>query len=237
MTAPADAVPQDIQAFLGQPTPAAWVEGARARLPDILVDHANCERKAAATALSLMTRYPDRPALVRRLSRLAREELRHFEQVQAILADRGLARRRVSASRYASGLKAAAAREEPRRLVDQLLIGAFIEARSCERFALLAPHLETPLDSFYRGLLAAEARHFLQYLDLARQHRGALSADELDDRIDELRRHENRLIAEPDEAVRFHSGPWSGQRGHQAAVAARAARPGDDADMRANGTP
>jgi tRNA-(ms[2]io[6]A)-hydroxylase len=207
VSGPASTVPAAIAGFLGAPTPAAWVDAAAANLPELLVDHANCEKKAAATAIALLTRYPDRPALATRMSRLAREELRHFEQVQKILLARGLARRRVSASRYAAGLREAVGRSEPGRLVDLLIVGAFIEARSCERFALLAPRLEPSLAEFYRGLLAAEARHFEQYLALADRCRGDLSAAALAGRVEEFRRIENRLATAPDSELRFHSGP------------------------------
>ena len=200
-------VPAAIVEFLGRPTPPEWIDAAVRHLPDLLIDHANCEKKAAASALALMTRYPDRPALNHRMSRLAREELRHFEQVQKLLAARGLDQRRVSASRYAGGLRAAVAGAEPARLVDLLIVGAFIEARSCERFALLAPRLEAPLGDFYRGLLASEARHFQQYLALADAHRGTLDAAEVEARIERIREVENRLASEPDDEVRFHSGP------------------------------
>ncbi len=206
----AAAVPTAIREFLGAATPAAWVDAAVGALPDLLVDHANCEKKAAATAIALMTRYADRPALAARMSRLAREELRHFEQVQKILLKRGLARRRVGASRYAGGLREAVGRREPGRLVDLLIVGAFIEARSCERFALLAPRLEPSLSDFYGGLLAAEARHFEQYLELAERYRGDLPAAGLAGRIDEFRRLENRLVTAPDTELRFHSGPPAG---------------------------
>lgn len=207
MRARSEAVPSRIREFLGAATPESWVIAAAEHLPEILIDHANCEKKAAATALSLMTRYADRPDLTARMSRLAREELRHFEQVQKILLARGLARRRVSASRYAGGLRAAVAGDEPLRLVDQLLIGAFIEARSCERFALLAPRLEAPLAAFYRGLLAAEARHFEHYLALAHGHREGLTSAEVEARSDVFRELENGLISTPDADIRFHSGP------------------------------
>jgi hypothetical protein len=98
-----------VLAFLPCRTPEAWLEaaGAAANLPTLLVDHANCEKKAAATALNLMYRYVEHPALLHRLSRLAREELRHFEQVLAIIEARGIAYPQLSAARYASGLRAA----------------------------------------------------------------------------------------------------------------------------------
>ena len=110
-------------------------------MPEILLDHANCELKAASTALGFLYRYPDRTRLAQRMSRLAREELRHFEQVRSIMEDMGIPFERLSASRYAGGLRDVVRDEEPYKLLDLLLVGALIEARSCERFAALAPHL------------------------------------------------------------------------------------------------
>ena len=115
------------------PTPG-W-KSARDRVPELLLDHANCELKAASTALGFLYRYPERAALAQRMSRLAREELRHFEQVRAIMEDLGVSFDRMSASRYAGSLRDAVRDEEPHKLMDLLLIGALIEARSCERFA------------------------------------------------------------------------------------------------------
>src|SRR6056300_2110431 len=134
-------VPVAIAEFLDTPTPDAWLEVASEHLPELLLDHANCELKAASTALGFLYRYPDRAALVQRMSRLAREELRHFEQVRSIMDDMGIPFERLSASRYAGGLREAVRHEEPYKLLDLLLIGALIEARSCERFAKIAPRL------------------------------------------------------------------------------------------------
>ena len=139
-------VPANIAAFLDTPTPAGWIDEAGGRLPEMLLDHANCELKAASTALGFLYRYPERTALAQRMSRLAREELRHFEQVRSIMDDMGIAFERLSASRYAGGLREAVRHEEPYKLLDMLLIGALIEARSCERFAKIAPHLPSGLE-------------------------------------------------------------------------------------------
>lgn len=200
-------VPTEIAVFLGAPTSPAWVAAAAtpAALPDLLVDHANCEKKAAATALSLMFRHEGRTSLVMRLSRIAREELRHFEQVRQVMRERGIAWRLVPASRYARGLTTAARGREPQRLVDRLIAAAFIEARSCERFALLAQRLDQRLARFYIGLLAAEARHFRDYLALAREAGGDIEA-----RVLALRLVENDLATAPDAELRFHSGTPSG---------------------------
>lgn len=197
-------VPAEIAAFLGTVTPEAWVREACGRLPELLHDHANCELKAASTALGFIYRYPEQGRLVQRMSRLAREELRHFEQVRSILAGRGVPFEHVTASRYAGALRDAVREVEPGRLVDMLLVGALIEARSCERFALLAPHLPDDLATFYGGLLAAEARHFEHYLALARD--ACDDAAAFDARLAELRSLEAELIAAPDPQFRFHSG-------------------------------
>ena len=196
-------VPSEIAAFLGAGTPAEWTGAAVRSLDDLLIDHANCEKKAASTALALMFRYEGQADLVHRMSRLAREELRHFEQVQGILSERGIAWRRLEASRYARGLREHVRQGGPERLVDLLVIGAFIEARSCERFALVAPMLDKDLGRFYRGLLASEARHFEQYLALARSRDPA----GVDERVRVFRAVENRLATAPDTQLRFHSGP------------------------------
>ncbi len=201
------AVPAELREFLGAPTPAGWIEAAADpdALPVLLVDHANCEKKAASTALALLFRYEAHDALTERLSRLAREELRHFEQVRQVMRRRGLAWRRVTASRYGAGLAEAVRKDEPGRLVDRLVVGAFIEARSCERFALLAPHLDAELGGFYHGLLASEARHFRHYLELAESFAGGAAA--LESRVVAIRAVENSLVTAPDTMLRFHSGP------------------------------
>ena len=198
-------VPAAIAAFLDTPTPDAWLDLASERLPEMLLDHANCELKAASTALGFLYRYPDRTALAQRMSRLAREELRHFEQVRSIMDDLGIPFERLSASRYAGGLRDAVRHEEPYKLLDLLLIGALIEARSCERFAKIAPRLPEKLGRFYGGLLASEARHFEHYIAFAKSECGVDEAD-IDTRLAELKVLEAALVTEPDDEFRFHSG-------------------------------
>ena len=198
-------VPGPIAEFFDTPTPDAWIEEAVGRIPDLLLDHANCELKAASTALGFLYRYPDRTALAQRMSRLAREELRHFEQVRKIMDEMGVPFERLTASRYAGGLRDAAHSEEPYKLLDMLLIGALIEARSCERFAKVASRLPRKLEKFYSGLLASEARHFEHYLNFAREETG-IDDEEFNRRLNELKAIEAKLISEPDPQFRFHSG-------------------------------
>ena len=198
-------VPESIAAFFDTPTPDEWVSEAGGRLPELLLDHANCELKAASTALGFLYRYPERTRLAQRMSRLAREELRHFEQVRSIMEDMDIPFERLSASRYAGKLRAQVRDQEPYKLLDMLLIGALIEARSCERFAVLVPHLPDRLGKFYGGLLASEARHFEHYIAFAKSECG-LSEDEVDARLEELKAVEAALIEEVDPQFRFHSG-------------------------------
>ncbi|UZE94676.1 tRNA-(ms[2]io[6]A)-hydroxylase [Alkalimarinus alittae] len=192
----------EIYTFLPCETPREWVECALKNEAKMLIDHAHCERKAASTAINLMYRYPDRLDLQAKMSRLAREELRHFEQVLAILKKRNIPFRGMSASRYAGEMRKYVRKNEPGQLVDVLIIGAFIEARSCERFAKISPYLDDTLKKFYLSLLKSEARHYQDYLTLARDAAGG----SIDERVAEFADLEKNLILGEDEQFRFHSG-------------------------------
>ncbi|KAA1174890.1 tRNA-(ms[2]io[6]A)-hydroxylase [Marinobacter salinexigens] len=194
---------QEIRNFLPCRTPRQWIDNALANQDLMLIDHAHCEKKAASTALSLMYRYVDNTDLLNKMSRLAREELRHFEQVLAIMKKRGVEYGHLSPARYAAGLREEVRKDDPGRLVDVLIVGAIIEARSCERFAELAPYLDDRLADFYNSLLKSEARHYQDYLALAEQANGG----PVDERVAEFLAIERRLIEEPDSEFRFHSGP------------------------------
>jgi tRNA-(ms[2]io[6]A)-hydroxylase len=198
-------LPEPIADFFDTPTPQAWIEEACNHTAELLLDHANCELKAASTALGFIYRYPERTELSKRMSRLAREELRHFEQVRMLMDEMEIPFARLSASRYAAGLRRAVRREEPGRLLDMLIVGALIEARSCERFAALGPHLPGKLGRFYGSLLSSEARHFGHYLDFAVSEID-LGDDEFERRLEQFKALEAKLITEPDEQFRFHSG-------------------------------
>jgi tRNA 2-(methylsulfanyl)-N6-isopentenyladenosine37 hydroxylase len=196
-------LPATPEELLGCATPRSWLAAARRQPELLIVDHANCEKKAAATALNLMFRYGERlPDLQEALSKLAREELRHFEQVTRIMRDRGITHRPLTAARYAEGLRKRMRKKDPEQLTDFLVVGAFIEARSCERFAALVPELDEDLAAFYRGLHAAEARHFRLYLGMAERY----GAGDVPERIEMFREVEAELISSADEEFRFHSG-------------------------------
>lgn len=145
-----------------------WIEVATSDIDALLVDHANCERKAAGSALSLIAAYPEQSALVRRLSALAIEELRHFRQVCEFVAARGLVLKPDFGDPYAKALQALARTPRHQRLVDRLLLASLIEERSHERLALLADSLEDPgLAALYRRLARAEETHAHLFVDLA----------------------------------------------------------------------
>ena len=146
--------------WLAAASSASWLEQASARPDLVLIDHAHCERKAAGVALQLMFRYPSDEALGAALSRLAREELEHFELVLELLQRRGLALRPLPAPAYGASLTAAVRKGDPERMLDSFLVAGLIEARSHERMALLAAHSpDAQLRALYGELLASEARH------------------------------------------------------------------------------
>jgi tRNA 2-(methylsulfanyl)-N6-isopentenyladenosine37 hydroxylase len=191
-----------IRAFLHCETPQAWLDHALNNLPTLLIDHANCEKKAAATAMNLMYRYVDKVELLQKMSQLAREELLHFEQVVNLMSAKGIEYHHLSASRYASSLRQFMASHEPDRLVDTLIVGAFVEARSCERFAKIAPDLEPQIQKFYVSLLKSESRHFEDYLYLAQLY----SKQDIAQRVAFFADKEAELISSVDTEFRFHSG-------------------------------
>jgi tRNA-(ms[2]io[6]A)-hydroxylase len=193
--------------FLACRTSSAWVEAALQNQDVLLIDHKNNELKAASSALSLISRYSEDPELCNYMSKLAREELVHHEQVLKIIRRKGVRLRPVSASRYAGGLKSQVAKVEPMRLVDTLVVGAFIEARSCERFAAVAPLLGEELRDFYLGLLQSEARHYQNYLRFAVKYAGQ---EMVQSRVERIREVERVLIESEDDQFRFHSGTPKG---------------------------
>lgn len=193
---------KEIIDFLPCETSEKWVAKAIKNQEKLLIDHANCEKKAASTALSLIYRYPDNFDLVNKMSKLVREEMRHFEKVILIMKTRGIKYYNIDASKYASGLRKKIRTYEPARLIDTLIVGAFIEARSCERFSKLAPFLDKDLKKFYLSLLKSEGRHFEDYLNLAKK----IPDRTFDDRVRVVREQEMMLIQNSDDEFFFHSG-------------------------------
>jgi tRNA-(ms[2]io[6]A)-hydroxylase len=200
---------------LTAPTDPRWAQLAADHLDVVLIDHAHCELKAAANAISLVARNPDDMPLVRALSALAEEEVAHFRQVLAMLEERGLTLGTPSKDEYAILLRRAATQlpsrhDEQLVWADRLLVGALIEARSAERFQLLARELEArgahDLPAFYNELFACEARHYRTYVDLAElavSRRGKGDARAIvKDRLAELAKLEGQVVLEGAAAMR-----------------------------------
>ena len=193
---------------LASETDPHWLDQAISRMDLILLDHAHCEKKAASTAMSTLFRYQDQPALVAPLAALAREELDHFLQVLDVLNRRGLPFGAQVPSPYGARLHKAVRKPDPEHLLDTLLVAALIEARSCERMKLLADALpDRALGEFYRELLAAEARHFHTYLDMAMSF---TERGQVWQRLRALAVHEAAVLIEPCDALRLHSSAVTG---------------------------
>jgi tRNA 2-(methylsulfanyl)-N6-isopentenyladenosine37 hydroxylase len=180
-----------------------WLETVERHLEEVLIDHAHCEKKAAGTALNLIFAYVDRVELVRELTPIVSEELAHFRLVLDLIEARGMKFRRLVPSAYGRKLNELVRKQEPGRAIDRLLVAALIEARSCERFALLRDRLkDTELAEFYGSLFASEARHHATYVELARLFD---RAGEVDARLAELAAAEGAIIDEGDGPARVHS--------------------------------
>lgn len=240
-----------IHSFLQCTTPDAWIEKAKQpeNLKALLIDHCNCELKAAQTAMFMVRKYAvDAPSgdilmqwakpyedyvykcirdvtfpeksimqsssltvksgfehgqdLVDKMVRLIKEEFHHFEQVLEIMENRDIPYQNLTAGTYAKGLMKMVRTFEPAALIDKLIIGAYIEARSCERFAKLAPFLDQELHKFYVSLLRSEARHYQDYLALAE----AIAGEDISERVRLIGQREAELIQRPEAEFRFHSG-------------------------------
>ncbi|MDM1760479.1 tRNA-(ms[2]io[6]A)-hydroxylase [Acinetobacter sp. 251-1] len=205
-----DELMQPVIGFLGCETPQAWLDEALNNLDILMQDHANCEKKAAGTAMNLMFRYSFFTDLQVKLAQLVREEMLHYEQVLEFMTKRGQEWKGLSAGRYAGGLRKEIRTYEPEALIDVLVIGAFVEARSCERFYALAPLVDDELGRYYRYLLKSESRHYEDYLalalDVAKTAKLKDPEEDIQQRIELIREVEKDLILTPDKTFRFHSG-------------------------------
>jgi tRNA-(ms[2]io[6]A)-hydroxylase len=184
-------------------TPARWLAQVDSDLNSILIDHAHCEKKAAGTALNLIFAYVEDADLCRAMTEIVNEELEHFHMVLDLLARRKVRFRRLKPSTYGRELNDLVRKQEPQRAVDRLLVAGLIEARSCERFHVLANHVkDAELCEFYRSLFESEARHHTTYTRLAKHY--APEADVMS-RLDELSALEATIISRGEELPRMHS--------------------------------
>ena len=184
-------------------TDAKWLAQVDEDLESVLIDHAHCERKAAATAMSLLGSYLENRQLCQEMTAIVEEELEHFHLVRDLLEQRGIRFRRLKPSSYGRRLHEHVRKQEPGRAVDRLIVAGLIEARSCERFAQLAQHVtDEQLADFYRSLFESEARHHATYVRLA----GNFAPEQhVRQRLEELSAHEASIIATGDPFARMHS--------------------------------
>lgn len=184
-------------------TQQRWLRQVTDHLPEILIDHAHCEHKAAATAMSLIGAYIDQPELTQAMTEIVAEELEHFHLVLALLARRKIAFRKLAPGHYARELNMLIRPNEPERAVDRLLIAGLIEARSCERFDLLRKNIDDEeLRTFYDSLFESEARHHATYVRLAM---GFAKPDVVQSRLKELAEAEAEVVAKGNALPRMHS--------------------------------
>lgn len=200
-----ESLPSHLQNFLQIATPIEWIEVAINQLPTLLIDHAHCERKAAVSAIQLMSKNPHHEDLLMILSPIAREELLHFEKVMDLIKERNISFQPLKPSQYGKKLHEHRSKtNNQERLFDDLIISAIIEARSCERFFSLLPYLEkidVGIFKFYQHLAVAEQRHFEVFLELASR-----LPYHLEQRLHEFIEIENACITQHEDCFRFHSG-------------------------------
>ena len=182
---------------------ARWLAQVDASIDEILIDHAHCEKKAAGVAMNLLFSYVDHVALARAMTEIVNEELEHFRLVLDLLDRRGVAFRKLKPSSYGQRLHELVRKNEPERAVDRLLVAGLIEARSCERFSVLAEHVNDPeLRDFYQSLFESEARHHSTYVRLACD---VAPEETVRERLHWLAAREAELIAAGDPCPRRHS--------------------------------
>ncbi len=173
-------------------TPKEWIDKVLADFGRFMQDHAACERKASALAMSMVAKYPDREALVEPMICLAKEEMAHFHEVYRLLHQRGLTLANDEKDPYVVGLLKFVRHGREEHFLDKLIVSALIEARSCERLGLVAEALEEEeLRSFYRRLAREEAGHYMIFIRIARFYFGA---DVLQPRLEEWLDHEARIM-------------------------------------------
>lgn len=183
-------------------TDQQWIALVIANTDKLLADHAYCEQKAAASALSLINKYPDDPVLVKAMLKLAHEELEHFELLYDHLKARNITMGGIDKDPYVAELLPLCRRHGLESLIDRLLVASLIEARSAERFRLLADHLpDADLRALYQDLFVTESRHHTQFVNLAQRY---ASREEIKARLEELSKLEAEIVARLPILPRMH---------------------------------
>ncbi|MCS6991864.1 MAG: tRNA-(ms[2]io[6]A)-hydroxylase [Chitinophagales bacterium] len=174
-------------------TDPRWANLAACTLDEILSDHAYCEQKAASSCISLIQRYPERQELVEALAPVVAEEWEHFRMVLAEQKKRGFKLGPQRRDAYVNRLRLLIRKgKADKQMLDELLICALIEARSCERFRVLSEQLsDVQLRRFYRHFMKSEAGHYTLFMKLALRY---FSKDEVRQRWRELVQAEKEIL-------------------------------------------
>ncbi len=188
---------------LAESTRADWFASIQDNLDLILIDHTHLEKRAASTALGMIFRYTGKRGALRGLAEVVQEEMEHFTRMLDILDARDIELTRLEPAPYASALVDHIRPQEPERFLDKLLVAGLIEARSCERFSILADNVDDPeLAEFYRELFKAEADHYTLYTGIAREH---FDSSVVTNRLDELAEYEVEALKLGRDLPRLHS--------------------------------
>lgn len=177
------------------PSPEAWITCVLENFDTFLLDHASAEKKASGMAVNMLSHYPDKTDLVKKMADLAIEELTHFKEVLKIIQDRGLQLKGDQKDPYVNEFLKSLGKGKEQYLIDRLLIAGIIEARGHQRFALVAEHLpdhESQLKSFYQSIARSEERHASQFIDLAHQYGENIDVEQ---RCSELLEKEAEIVA------------------------------------------
>lgn len=180
-----------------------WVEGILDNFPAFLQDHANCERKASALALSMVVKYPDRTTIIPDLIALAREELEHFEEVYRVMNRKGILLAKDEPDPYINGLLKAMRHGRQQRFIDRMLVSSLVECRGAERFRLVADAIDDEeLGSFYHRLWKSEQKHGNQFIRLLLKE--AVDEREVMNRAEELAQVEADLVLSLPQRAALH---------------------------------
>lgn len=161
-------------------TDPRWVNIVESNIEEILTDHAWCEQKAASNAIYIIVNNSEKEELVTEMTRIALEEMEHFQMVHTIIKEKGLVLGRERKDNYVNDLVKFAKKDGSRNdaLVERLLFAAMIEARSCERFKVLSENIQDPeLAKFYRELMISEAGHYTTFLNFAKQYQENINVE------------------------------------------------------------
>ena len=183
-------------------TPEGWAQYVVQDFQKFMQDHAACEQKAAALAMSFVAKYPDRQALIDPMVSLAREELEHFAQVWRLMRKQGVTlSTEHEKDEYINKILKALRHGREERLLDRLIMSGLVEARGYERFGLIADELEGDMQTFYRNLALSEAGHYKIFIKLAKHY---FTDEQVEESIERIAKIESEAMLSVPFGYRLH---------------------------------